>query len=105
MPEGEAVHTTAARQSCHIPVVTNGAGIAQPAAVAALCANVLALAAWRTWAASPGIVALSVQPPAELEAPGSFGTLIGVFVHSMVAVYRMSVFGVEPGAPAAHLGV
>ena len=56
-------HATAARQSCHIPVVTNGAGIAQPAAVAALCANALALAAWRTWAASPGIVAPPVPPP------------------------------------------
>jgi len=63
-------HATAARQRCHIPVVTNGAGIAQPAAVAALCANVLALAAWRTWAASPGIVALPVPPPAAVPPAG-----------------------------------
>jgi hypothetical protein len=63
-------HATASRQHCHIPVVTDGAGTVQPAIVAALCANVLALAAWRTWAASPGIVAPPVPPPAAVAPAG-----------------------------------
>jgi hypothetical protein len=68
-------HASANRARCPVPAVCSGAGLALPAAMAAYCANVAALAAWRAWASAPVLVVALEAPPAAI-APAAGPLLV-----------------------------